>query len=178
MLKKKAELIGYYWAHNVCKDIFWVSSNILGTHYIHFPGKTFLFLSKWPQIIPLKQLTYFSQCFKQSSCWPYHKNIKVKAAAESGPCSRMVSPQQWIMLRRGYVEVGTNPLLVLWPAEHLLFNYFRFLLLLAFAEKVHTIAVLRWWGWWTLLYYVLQNCVLGILARLKFLTEFPLKYYK
>ena len=91
------------------------------------------------QIIPLKQLTYFSQCFKQSSCWPYHKNIKVKAAAaESGPCStRMVSPQQKIMLRRGYVEVGTNPLLVLWPAEHLLFNYFRFLLLLAFAEKVH-----------------------------------------
>ena len=85
------------------------------------------------QIIPLKQLTYFSQCFKQSSCWPYHKNIKVKAAAaESGPCStRMVSPQQKIMLRRGYVEVGTNPLLVLWPAEHLLFNYFRFLLLLA-----------------------------------------------
>ena len=82
------------------------------------------------------------------------------------------------MLRRGYVEVvGTNPLLVLWPAEHLLFNYFRFLLLLAFAEKVHTIALYAdgVGAQWTPLFCVLQNCVQGMLARLTFLTEFPLK---
>ena len=30
-----AYLIGYYWAHNVCKDMFWISSKNFEIHYVH-----------------------------------------------------------------------------------------------------------------------------------------------